>query len=583
MASSEVEDQDLSSTQQEEEEEENMMEENMMEEDLLHNVQAVQTDSMTEELGVNTEADWESQVEKMLEYSSSLTEQYDSLMKRQGEEEVSHEKRVQQLQKKKEETTRQHQALLEKLDSVRVKLQLNNSKATRKNFLAKNQEMTTEKNKAEEERNRLAKELEENERKLAALTAEQSEEQQKWQEELEELRQEMEQVRREAQEAELTALQDEIAAVEKQRDVAMTRIEAWLREVQQYLNALRVEFPQQYPHERREWEKKEGLVQRNKVELQSRFQDVLQQLQNGRDLESLPRINVPSLPQVPTADLRFSQVMQTLAPPQFMPPPPPSSVNRPLHPNRHPHYTPHYQEPYHHPPHRPQYRHRHPNPQHHPPPEHYIQTRPQHQHPNQFQPEHPPQPQLQAHVRPPVRVTPTPSLSPSPPFQPVHPVVPSPPPPAVAAVAASAAPTGKLDKVLEKLKMKFPQCDRAQLTSLLQQVKSSRGTLAGMTMEEVIEQVGFKLAQNERATLGPISRPMPPGPIQRPTPPPQRAAAPPSGGHAAGMRKLCLMCQKHVDPETRHPLGCSHIIHKDCIRVWLQASKNNSCPFCPAK
>ncbi|KAM7018767.1 RING finger protein 214 [Tautogolabrus adspersus] len=530
---------------------------NMTVEDLLQRAQAVQTDSNTEELGVNTDPDWESQVAAMLEYSSTLTEQYSSLMKKQGEEEQAKEK--QQLQKKKEEAVRQHQALLDKLESLRVKLQLNNSKATRKNFLAKKQEMTLDKNRAEEERNRLDKELNENMVKLTALKKEQSEEQNRWQEELEELRQEMEQVRREAQEAELQALKDEIAAVEKQRDVAMERIEAWLKEVGQYLNALREEFPQQYPHERQKWEKKEGVVRKSQAELQSRFQEVLQQLQQGRDLESLPRINVPSLPQVPMAELRFNQVMQPLQYPQFMPPPPPHPMNRPPPPQRHPHF---YQQPYQQSFHHPQYRHRYP-----PPPHHFQAPLP---------PQHLPPPQFQPHIRAQMRVTPPPSLSPSPPIQPV---APSPPPSAAAAPSSTSA--GKLDKVLEKLGTRFPQCNRPQLTSLLQQVKISRGTLAGMSMEEVMEQVGLKLAQSERPAPGPISRPTPQGPIQRPASSPQRGAA--GGGQSVGPRKLCLMCQNHVDQDSRHPLSCSHIIHKDCIRVWLQSSKNNSCPFCPTK
>lgn len=485
-------------------------------EDLIQKVQAVQTDNQTAEVAVNTGADWENGVSAIFDLHSTLMVQHEDLARRQDEEEVEHEKLRQQLQKKKDDATCQHQALLDKLESVRVKLQLNNSKAAKKNFLAKKQEMSGEKSRAEEDRNRLSKELQDTEQKLTALAEEQRVEQQHWKEELEELNREMQRLRGEVTEAQKQAQRDEISVVEKQREVAMAHIDAWQREVNQYLNTLQVECPQAYPQGRIIWEKREVLVRKHQAELQSRFQDVLQLLQQGRDLQTLPRINMPALPEVPTVQQKFNQVMKRVRPPN--PPMHQAPINQPFLTQGPPHF--------------------------------YPQRLPPHP---QFRVPYNPGP-FQSHIRAPVR-----SASPSPPL---NPAAPSPPPP-----AAAGAPAGKLDKVLERLGSRFPQCNRAQLTSLLQQVKSSRGTLAGMSMEEVMEQVGYKLAQSERLAPGPIGRPLTSGPTQRPPTP----------------RKLCLMCQNHVDPESRHPLSCSHTIHRDCIQVWLQSSRNNSCPFCPAK
>lgn len=72
-------------------------------------MESVQTDSLTEDLGVNTDSDWESQLAAMFQHNSSLAEQYASLIKKLEEEEVAEEKDKQELQKKKEDATRQHQ------------------------------------------------------------------------------------------------------------------------------------------------------------------------------------------------------------------------------------------------------------------------------------------------------------------------------------------------------------------------------------------------------------------------------------------------------------------------------------------
>lgn len=172
-------------------------------------------------------------------------------------------------------------------------------------------------------------------------------------------------------------------------------------------------------------------------------------------------------------------------------------------------------------------------------------------HLNRFHPPPPHRPQYQPHVPAPAQVTPLPGHWPPPPTQ-TYPVAPSPPLP------AAAAPSSKLNILLEKLAARYPQVSRTQLTLLLQQVKTSRGTLAGMSTEEVVEQVGLRLT-----VLGPIGLP---------------AQMPP-----AGPPKLCLMCQNPVDPESRHPLSCSHTVHRHCIHMWLQSSRNNPCPFCPSR
>uniref|UniRef100_A0A2K6L1V5 RING-type domain-containing protein n=1 Tax=Rhinopithecus bieti TaxID=61621 RepID=A0A2K6L1V5_RHIBE len=116
-------------------------------------------------------------------------------------------------------------------------------------------------------------------------------------------------------------------------------------------------------------------------------------------------------------------------------------------------------------------------------------------------------------------------------------------------------PVDKLEKILEKLLTRFPQCNKAQMTNILQQIKTARTTMAGLTMEELIQLVAARLAEHERVA----------------------ASTQPLGPTC----KLCLMCQKLVQPSELHPMACTHVLHKECIKFWAQTNTNDTCPFCP--
>ncbi|XP_072886154.1 uncharacterized protein rnf214 isoform X4 [Hemitrygon akajei] len=160
------------------------------------------------------------------------------------------------------------------------------------------------------------------------------------------------------------------------------------------------------------------------------------------------------------------------------------------------------------------------------------------------------------------------------------------------AVVSSAS---KLEKLLSKLESKFPNCSRKQLMHILQQIKTSRGTIAGLSVEELIQQIADCLSvSNQSLPSAPpgVSVSLPgcfPPAVVRTSPymslPKSRSGTLPSYQErpalVPGSPRLCLMCQKVVPVSEVHPMACSHIVHKECIKFWAQTNKNSSCPFCP--
>ncbi|XP_029877488.1 RING finger protein 214 isoform X2 [Aquila chrysaetos chrysaetos] len=523
---------------------------------------AVQTDFKTADMDVNTDQDIEKNLDKMMSERALLKERYQEVLDKQRQVENQLQVQLKQLQQRREEEMKNHQEILKAIQDVTIKREETKKKMEKekKEFLQKEQDLKAEIEKLCEKGRRLLKEQEEKENKIASLIAEQSDEKQLWEMELDKLKNQHNEINRNILEETERAWKAEILSLESRKELLVLKLEEAEKEAELHLTYLKSAPPTlETMRPKQEWEMRLNRIRMTKESVRDQFNDHIQMVRNGTKLSSLPQIPTPTLPPPPSETdfmLTAFQPNPSLTPrlpfpigpvpvPMVMPSADPRALSFPL-------------------------------------------LNPAISRPNQPSP---PLPASQGRNSPVVasligthspHVTPATSI---------------PPPPGLGGVNVTPEfhrlqPADKLEKLLEKLLTRFPQCNKAQLTNILQQIKTARRTMAGLTMEELNQLVAAKLAeQQERAAagaqpLGRIRAPMFSAPLpQISTPmflPPAQVAYPGTASHTPAACKLCLMCQKLVQPGDLHPMACSHVLHKECIKFWAQTNTNDTCPFCPS-
>ncbi|KYO28704.1 RING finger protein 214 [Alligator mississippiensis] len=523
---------------------------------------AVQTDFKTADLEVNTDQDIEKNLDKMMSERALLKERYQEVLDKQRQVENQLQVQLKQLQQRREEEMKNHQEILKAIQDVTIKREETKKKMEKekKEFLQKEQDLKAEIEKLSEKGRRLLKEQEEKENKIASLIAEQSDEKQVWEEELDKLKNQHNDINRNILEETERAWKAEILSLESRKELLVLKLEEAEKEAELHLTYLKSAPPTlETIRPKQEWEMRLKRIRMTKENVRDQFNDHIQLVRNGTKLSSLPQIPTPTLPPPPSETDFLMPPFQhnpSLAPrlpfpigpvpvPMVMPSADPRALSFPL-------------------------------------------LNPANSRSNQPSP---PLPTSQGRNSPVVasligthgsHMTPAASI---------------PPPPGLGGVKVAPEfhrpqPADKLEKLLEKLLARFPQCNKAQLTNILQQIKTARTTMAGLTMEELNRLVAAKLAeQQERAAVGaqPLGRirtPMFPAPLpQISSPmflPSAQVTYPGTPSHAPAVCKLCLMCQKLVQPSELHPMACSHVLHKECIKFWAQTNTNDTCPFCPS-
>ncbi|XP_028931712.1 RING finger protein 214 isoform X2 [Ornithorhynchus anatinus] len=505
---------------------------------------AVQTDFRTADLEVNTDQDIEKNLDKMMSERTLLKERYQEVLDKQRQVENQLQVQLHQLQQRRQEEMKNHQEILKAIQDVTLKREETKKKMEKekKEFLQKEQDLKAEIEKLCEKGRRLLEKQKEKENKIDSLIAEQAEEKEVWEMELDKLKNQDSEINRNILEETERAWKAEILSLESRKELLVLKLEEAEKEAELHLTYFKSMAPTpETVRSKQEWETRLTGVRVMKENVQDQFNKHIQLVRNGAKLSSLPQIPTPTLPPPPSETDFMLQVFQptpSLVPrmpfsigqvptAMVMPSADPRALSFPI-------LNPALSQP--------------------------------------SQPS-PPLPGSQGRNSPGL-VSLVGAHGPH-----AAPASSIPPPPGLGGLKTPAEPrrpqpVDKLEKILERLLARFPQCNKAQLTNILQQIKTARTTLAGLTMEELAQLVGARLAEQERAAAGAqISSPM--------FLPSAQMSYPGRTSHAPPACKLCLMCQKLVQPSEVHPMACAHVLHKECIKFWAQNTTNDSCPFCP--
>lgn len=492
---------------------------------------SVQTEYSKQDAETITEGDTEQILKQLISCREQLKNSYQKVLDRQTRLEKNLQVQIKQLKQKREEEMHKHKENLKSIQDLTIKKEEARKRVEKegRELSQKEQDLSSELIKLKIKSESLEKEQAELENKIVELLAEQAAQREEWDSELVSLKKKENEVTQGTLKELERAQNAEVLSLESRRDLLFISLEEAEKDAEVTLSYLRVAPPhKEWIQLKQRWEARLAGIQQMKANLQEQFEVQIKQVKSGIKLSSLPSILAPDLPPPPSDPNLMLQKIAFATPPISNQGPVQSSATIPPH-------------------------------------GHVFQ-----------QPHLGPAPIL--HQRPPLLTFPgnlvgtMQSASRLPGIPDLHSTeVPGPPN------------TDKLSKILEKLQARFPQCNKAQLTEILQQVKMKRGTLSGLTVEELCQLVATQLLSEPPNPTLKVTQPIGHGRPQYQNA--QRASPflPSATGAFVGRPQLCLICQQNVQPHELQPMSCIHVMHMACIRSWSIANKTSSCPFCPSQ